>query len=84
LIRPLTPTSISGAPTSLGLSYQRYSYFESGSSGCFGPPQWSSAIGDWPDRKVILGGGDVVTHSSARASCGSFPPAPLRLWTWPC
>src|ERR1700720_2116926 len=50
-----------------------YSYFQSGSSGCFrsqsGRRLWTTGIA----AKLYSGGGEVVEHSSVHASHGSFP-----------
>src|ERR1700756_1033329 len=56
-----------------------YSYFQSGSSGCF-----RSQSGRWLRTTGIVaksysGGGEVVDHSSVHASHGSFPAgSPLK------
>src|SRR5215475_13529695 len=51
----------------------RYSYFQSGSSGCLASHNGRRLATTGIAPKLYSGGGDVVDHSSVHASQGSLP-----------
>src|SRR5215813_11897157 len=56
-----------------------YSYFQSGSSGCFMSHSGRALRTSGTVSKLYSGGGEVVAHSSVHASHGSSPAcSPLR------
>src|SRR5208337_3238987 len=56
-----------------------YSYFQSGSSGCFKSHSGRRLRTTGIVAKLYSGGGDAVDHSSVQASHGSLPAAfPLK------
>src|SRR5208337_488929 len=56
-----------------------YSYFQSGSSGCFKSHSGRRLRTTGIMAKLYSGGGDAVDHSSVQASHGSLPAAfPLK------
>src|SRR5271169_2094606 len=56
-----------------------YSYFQSGSSGCFKSHSGRRLRTTGIVAKLYSGGGDVVAHSSVQASQGSLPATlPLK------
>src|SRR5215467_7848670 len=50
-----------------------YSYFQSGSSGCFKSQSGRRLLTVGITAKLYAGGGELVVHSSVQASQGSFP-----------
>ena len=52
-----------------------YSYFQSGSSGCFRSHSGRRLRTAGMTAKLYSGGGELVDHSSVHASHGSFPAA---------
>src|SRR5690349_12596471 len=56
-----------------------YSYFQSGSSGCFKSQSGRQLFTVGITAKLYAGGGQLVLHSRVQASQGSFPAiSPLK------
>src|SRR5262245_28285104 len=55
-----------------------YSYFQSGSSGCFRSHSGRRLLTVGTIAKLYAGGGEVVAHSNVHASQGSLPAVSPR------